>query len=132
MRSIVSLDLDHLPPIEMIDLELAYHNIKYFLHSTHKHTAEVPRLRLIVPLPRDVTVVEYEPLARSIAEMLGMKYFDDTTYQPARIMYWPSRASDGESIERIGEGEYIDIDALLDNIDITDPQTWPISFDETP
>jgi len=30
-----------------------------------------------------------------VAEEIGMELFDDTTYEPSRLMYWPSTSSGG-------------------------------------
>lgn len=57
------------------------------MYTTHKHTARNPRYRLMVPLKEAVTSDEYEAIARKIASDIGIDYFDDTSFQPARFMY---------------------------------------------
>ena len=44
-------------------------------------------------------LVEYPAVARKVAQEIGMDMFDDTTYQPHRLMYWPSTSDrrSGES-----------------------------------
>ena len=37
-------------------------------------------------------------VGRKVASLIGIEMFDDTTYEPARLMYWPSISSDGEFI----------------------------------
>ena len=44
-------------------------------------------------------------MARRIAADIGIELFDDTTYEPSRLMYWPSTSSDGEFIFHEMEGE---------------------------
>ena len=39
-------------------------------------------------------------VARKVAEDIGMELFDDTTYEPSRLMYWPSTSADGEFVFR--------------------------------
>jgi len=51
-----------------------------------------------MPLATDIKPDEYEFIARMIADMWGMDAFDDTTFQPTRVMYWPSAASDADSM----------------------------------
>ena len=94
-RSGLSLDMDYATPdiIEQIEMFFSFHCLFY---STHKHTPEKPRLRLIIPLSREVTPDEYCAVARKVAEEIGIELFDDTTYEPSRLMYWPSTSSDGE------------------------------------
>ena len=61
----------------------------------HKHTPEHPRLRLIIPLFRDVGEEEYAAVSRMVAKEIGIDLFDDTTYEPERLMYWPSTSRNG-------------------------------------
>lgn len=46
-----------------------------------------------MPLDREVTPDEYEAIARKIAEKVGIELFDDSTFQPTRLMYWPSNST---------------------------------------
>ena len=86
-----------------------------FVYGTHKHTQGHPRLRLVVLLSRSVTPEEYEPIARYVAERCGIDAFDDTTYQPERVMFWPSTPTDQAYYFEYqeGEGEGLDPDKVL-------------------
>lgn len=98
------------------------------LHSTHSHTADNPRLRLLIPLSRPVSADEYTPVARMVASWLGIEAFDDTTYEPNRLMYWPSCPSDGEYIFRSLDGEWLNPDDVLSQYtDWRDMRNWPRS-----
>ena len=68
----------------------------YIIYTTHTHTPENPRYRLIVALDRVVTPDEYQAVSRRIALLIGIDFFDDSTFEPARLMYWPSVSRDGE------------------------------------
>ena len=87
-RSALTLDMDFATPGIIDEVELFFSFFAYF-YSTHKHTKEHPRLRLILPLSREVTAEEYQAVARKVAEDIGIELFDDTTYAPSRLMYWP-------------------------------------------
>ena len=95
-RQILTLDMDFAPTdlvdqiLNTIDPDL---DCAMAIYSTHKHTEKKPRLRLIMPLDRPVSADEYEAIARKIAEKVGIDYFDDTTYQATRLMYWPSHSA---------------------------------------
>ena len=131
-RSLITLDIDHLPSWDLDLVAETYGGFEHVLHSTHKHGPNQPRLRLVLPLSRTITPDEYEPVARGIAAFMGMDYFDDTTYQPARIMYWPSAARDGEVIAEHHEGEWLNPDQILEKYaDPTDFGEWPVSSRET-
>lgn len=126
-RQILTLDLDFAPVDYFDDLELisSYAACTY---STHKHSSATPRYRLLIPMDRVVSADEYEAIARKIAEDIGIDYFDDTTYQPSRLMYWPSVSSDGEYVCRYIDAPFLCADAVLDRYpDWKDASYWPES-----
>ncbi len=41
-----------------------------------------------------------------IADTIGIDMFDDTTYQPHRLMYFPSTSIDGDYIFKFQDGEF--------------------------
>lgn len=126
-RSAITLDMDYGTPDILDELEL-FHDMKCIVYSTHKHTAENPRLRVIIPLTREVTPDEYGAVARKIANSIGIELFDDSTYEPSRLMYWPSTSSDGEYVFKEIEGETADPDKILAEYkDWHDVSTWPVS-----
>lgn len=95
-------------------------------HTTHSHTPERPRYRLVLPLTREVTADEYEAVARWLSNEIGMEYFDDSTYEAARLMYWPSASSDGEFIAWHQDGDWLDPDYVLAQYaDWRDTSSWP-------
>lgn len=98
------------------------------MHSTHSHTKEAPRLRLLIPLSRPVTAEEYAPIGRRIADMLDMEAFDDTTFEANRLMYWPSCCADGDYIFREMDGDWVNPDDVLASYaDWHDMRQWPVS-----
>lgn len=126
-RSLLTLDADFAGEdfCEAIDMFAEY---TYCIYSTHKHTAEKPRLRLVIPLSRECSADEYEAVARKIAENIGIDMFDDTTYQPQRLMYWPSTSIDGEYIFRHCENKLLDVSRVLAQYDDWhDVTQWPCS-----
>ena len=130
-RSMLTLDMDHGTPDILEELSL-FHSHEMCVYSTHKHTPEAPRLRLIFPLKRDVSEGEYPALARKVAQEIGMDLFDDTTYQPHRLMYWPSTSSNGEYVFRVMDGDILDPDDYLGLYDDwRDVSTWPVSSRES-
>lgn len=130
-RSMLTLDMDHGSADIMDELDM-FNSHKMCIYSTHKHTPEAPRLRLIMPLTRDVSEDEYPAVARKVAQEIGMDMFDDTTYQPHRLMYWPSTSSNGEYIFRVMDGDIVDPDYYLGLYDDwRDVSTWPVSSRES-
>lgn len=127
----LTLDMDHGTPDILDELSLL-NSHELCVYSTHKHTPEAPRLRLIFPLKRDVSEEEYPALARKVAQEIGMDLFDDTTYQPHRLMYWPSTSRNGEYVYQVMDGDILDPDAYLGMYDDwRDVSTWPVSSRES-
>ena len=109
-RHIVTLDADFVKG----DLWASVESILGFgcvMYSTHSHCPAKPRLRLVIPL-KAVTTDEYQA-TRRIAADIGIDFFDDTTYQPHRLMYWPSTSSDGEYVFKILDEPWVDRIRLL-------------------
>ena len=126
-RSIICLDADFAGPDLWEDWGVCYGNAAA-LYSTHKHTPERPRLRLIVPLMRNVSPDEYQAIGRRIAATLGIDQFDDTTYDARRLMYWPSTSVDGEYVYKTLDAELLDPDAVLATYhNWADVSSWPTS-----
>lgn len=111
-RSILTLDLDTASTSMWEDFTLIY-DCAALVYSTHKHTPEHPRLRLVIPLSRDLQIDEYEAVARKVAENIGIEQVDDTSYEPHRLMYWPSASKDGEYYYQLQDGNPLDVDSVL-------------------
>lgn len=126
-RSVLCLDADYADNALWEDWGLLYGNAAAE-YSTHKHTPEKPRLRLVVPLSRNVSPDEYQAIGRRVANTLGIDKFDDTTYQPQRVMYWPSCSQDGAYIFKHLDGALLDPDTVLATYhNWRDVSSWPMS-----
>lgn len=126
-RQLITLDLDFATADFVADFELFYHNAAV-IYSTHKHSPESPRYRLVMPLDREVDANEYEAIARRIAGTIDIELFDPTTFQAERLMYWPSTAADGAFESKVQDGPWISADELLATYhDWRDASEWPVS-----
>lgn len=126
-RQLITLDADFAPEYLLEDMELLT-SYNYAVYSTHKHSPEKPRLRILIPLLRPVTPDEYEAIGRKLAEDIGIDFFDDTTYQASRLMYWPSVSSDGKYVFEYHDNPWLDPDEVLNRYpDWTDTSYWPES-----
>ena len=126
-RSLLTLDMDYGDP-NIWDTISMLHDFKCCVYSTHKHTPENPRLRLLIPLLREITEEEYPAVARMVAKEIGIDKFDDTTYEACRLMYWPSTSVNGEFFYQVKDGEDLDPDKYLAMYaDWHDASTWPVS-----
>ena len=102
-RSLLTLDMDYGTP-DIWDEITLFHDFKCCVYSTHKHTPEHPRLRLLIPLKREISEEEYPAVARMVAKEIGIDLFDDTTYEASRLMYWPSTSANGEFFYKVQAG----------------------------
>lgn len=126
-RSMLTLDLDHAMP-EVWDAVTMLFDFKCLMYSTHKHTPEAPRVRLIIPLSREVSAEEYAPVSRMVAKDIGMEMVDDTCHEAARLMYWPSTSSDGVFLFESQDGPMLNPDDILARYkDWHDTSEWPMS-----
>ena len=124
-RSMLTFDADEASP-DFWDRFCLHFDVAAALYSTHKHTEEKPRLRLIVPMNREVFVDEYTAICRKMAEIIGIDMFDHTGYQPHRLMYWPSTSKDGVYIYREQKGPLLNPNAILDMFsNWQDIAEWP-------
>lgn len=114
-RDLLTLDLDNIPAGQTGELlkRIAGLGCAAVVYSTRKHTGYAPRLRVVIPLDRTSGPDEYEPAARKAASLIGMEYCDPTTFDPCRLMYWPSICSDGEYIYEVYDNPFCSLDGLL-------------------
>ena len=126
-RSVLCLDADFADGELWDDWCLLYGHAAA-VYSTHKHTVEKPRLRLVIPLARNVDPDEYQAIGRRVADTLGMDKFDDTSYQPQRMMYWPSTSQDGAYFFDHVDAAFLNPDEVLATYhDWKDISSWPMS-----
>lgn len=131
-RSVLTFDLDQAPVgfwedySQLLDYAAA-------VYSTHKHRLDKPRLRLLVPMSREVTPDEYEAVARMLATDIGMEYLDPSTFQPSRLMYWPSHSTGADYIFDYCDAPLLDPDTVLARYpggEWHDASLWPAAEGE--
>ncbi len=126
-RWLLTLDADY-ASIDFCDYIEMFFNFTYCIYSTHKHTSNKPRYRLLIPLNKACNPEEYEAISRLIANDIGIDFFDDTTYQPHRLMYYPSVSKDGEYVFKHRTSVCLDVDNTLSRYeDWRDRSSWAVS-----
>ncbi len=129
-RTLGALDADHIEDNEAFlkAVKKALKDVTYFLYSTHSHTPDTPRYRIVILLSHKVSPDKYPALTRIIAKQIGMDYFDDSTYQANRMMFWASCPSNGEFVFFENDGKPLVPEDYLDMYeDWRDVSQWPTS-----
>jgi predicted P-loop ATPase len=111
-RWLLTLDADDAKADDWEEVTSLY-DWRMCVYSTHSHTPEHPRLRWIIPVRRAMSPEEYQACARKMAELIGMDTMDPTTFQPERLMYWPSCSEDAEYVFHEQDGPILNPDELL-------------------
>lgn len=85
------------------------------IYSTRSHCPEAPRLRFVFPFTVPVGPEEGEAVSRYIASLIDpeMQIFDASTFQPERLMYWPSTCADGEFLFEYQDGNCFNGEKVL-------------------
>lgn len=124
-RQLLTLDLDFAKADLWFDFTILF-DCAAVLHSTHKHSSENPRFRLIIPLDREVTGDEYVAIARKVAGDIGINLFDNTTFETNRLMFWPSTPKDQQYYFEQQDGPFLSADEILNSYsDWKDSTLWP-------
>ena len=124
-RSMITFDLDSCQA-DVWKTKLSVLPFRLFCHSTHKHTPEQPRLRVVIALAREVTAQQYEAIVRMLASEIGIEMFDPVSFQVHQLMFLPSCSADGEFFFREKDGIDLDPDEYLARYENwQDSSTWP-------
>ena len=127
-RDLLTLDLDNIPAGKTEDIlkRVAGLGCNAAVYSTRKHSSYAPRLRVIVPLDRTASADEYEPAVRKLASLIGIEFCDPTTFDVARLMYWPSCCKNSEYVCEVYDRPFCSLQGLLGMYgDWTDIVQWP-------
>lgn len=90
-RSALVLDLDD--GIENIQALLNKIGNSYIAYTTPSSKPEAPRLRIILPVSRELTGSEYERLGRAYGPTISPT-LDSCSWRPAQLMFFPVRHTD--------------------------------------
>lgn len=127
-RDIITLDMDNIPAGQTQDIlkRVSGLGCAAAVYSTRKHAEYAPRLRVVIPLDKTATADEYEPAARKLAFLIGMEFCDPTTFDAARLMYWPSCSADSTYVYEVYDNGFCSLEGLLGMYgDWQDVSQWP-------
>lgn len=130
-RSGAVLDADNIPDGGTEDLiqRVAALGWCCCIYSTAKHCPAAPRLRVVIPFSGDIPAEQYPPIARLLCKSIQaeMSWFDPTTAQAERMMYYPAHCQDVDPVWFVQDGPLLDAGVwLAQQLPAwTDLGTWP-------
>jgi hypothetical protein len=92
-RSLLTLDLDNVDGLTIDDIELMLAtniNSAFVAYSTFSHLPGQPKIRIVVPLSRNLSPDEYRGVSRDFAGLLPDLTFDPCSFKPNQLMYLPA------------------------------------------
>lgn len=89
-RSLITIDIDEVPQgLDMWENIEGFTNFAVAMYSTHSHTKEVPRYRVIIPLLNDIKPEQYQEVMRYLVGILQID-IDESSFQYERHMHYPT------------------------------------------
>ncbi|PEF32935.1 DNA primase family protein [Bacillus wiedmannii] len=89
-RSLVLIDIDSvLQGLDVWENIESSTNFAVAMHSTHNHTKDDPRYRVIIPLLYDIEPEHYEEVTQYLVGILQI-WIDESSYQFERHMHYPT------------------------------------------
>ena len=130
-RDVLTLDIDKAAVGCEDRIKQVLDGYAYVLHSTHSHTKELPKFRLIIPLTCEIHADEHAYISRHIGHQIEMEWFDAAGFRYSQLMYWASTPKDGDYIYYEGKGKWVNPKQIFsDRPDWRDTSTCVFSCHE--
>lgn len=132
VKTLVVLDADDAKAGFFENVTKALGDTARIVYGTHSCSPDLlDKMRVVVPLSREIDPPQYEAIARHIAAQIGMDYFDRTTFEHNRLFYFPSCPCDVDPYFSDEGFEPLDVDAVLAFYDnYLDRSELPVHKDE--
>lgn len=121
-RSMLTIDLDDIPSdfMDMFEhLREVYKN-SFLLYSTHNHTKELPRYRLIIPFDKSIemSTTLFRTVTQFVAKQLQLPKYDGASEVLSMAMQLPTIEADGrdEYVFKFQDGKPLDIETLIKSL----------------
>lgn len=106
-------------------------NFHYLCHSTASSTIEHPKFRLVVPLSRPVKSKEIAHFWYALNKTIG-NVVDKQTKDKSRMFYVPAQYKDANNFIFRHDGEYLNVDDVLNAHEFVDVSESISFFDKLP
>lgn len=123
-RSLLTLDIDNyegeLADLHL-DVEIALDGLAFAAYSTHSHKPAAPRIRIAIPLIREVSAQQYRQLSRRFVSELDIELPIDTcSYVPNQCMFLPNAPKKEWCWSYVQKGKALQVDDYLKSVVETD------------
>lgn len=114
-RSCLAVDFDHIVDLDMWweNFNSLYGDYYWIAYTSFSHSDKEGKLRIIIPLEKDITSGQYEDFITNVLEYSLNKEIsvsiDKTTHQAKRFMYLHSSPINGKSFSYINKGKLFDV-----------------------
>lgn len=111
-RSLITHDVDSPEP----DFQERFLNeCRYaaVLYSTHSHTPDRPRYRVVIALAEDIPPERYAAVSRYLAAEFGIEQYDPVSFVTNQLMHWPSTPRDGDYVYEVIDKPFLNADEYL-------------------
>lgn len=130
-RDLLTYDYDDFDATRLEKVKEALEGLAWCLYSTHSHTKDSWRVRIIIPVERSINPDEFSAVARKVAEKIGMSGLDKGSFDLNRLMFWPSVSKDGDYMFETADGEFLNpAQILAEYSNWRDASEWPLAEDE--
>ena len=119
-RSLLTLDIDEYQGGDIDDLsfDIELSGLGAFVaYSTHRHVNNIPRVRLVLPLSREVSSDEYRVISQAFCKTLTLFKFDPCSFKPNQFMFYPCCPVGGDRWVMVGDGDAVNVDLFLTDKD---------------
>lgn len=109
---LICLDIDNASPESVVALCGRLEGLEVLIHSTHSHTPEKPRLRLILTPSRPILGKEWLAVWHAITEKYGISA-DKSAKDPCRIYFTARRPRGAPYVHVYEPGAAVNVEELL-------------------
>lgn len=121
-RSILTVDIDDVPA----DIDLFSHISSHFyygfaMYSTHNHTPDKPRYRLVIPLNQNykLSPEEYRGVIKYLCnKILDLPYYDPSSEVLSQVMFFPTTETPEYFDFAYQDEEILDLNTILPHITV--------------
>lgn len=118
-RTLLTFDMDNAQGMHINDVELTLRmsiDCAFVAYSTFSHTADNPRIRIVIPLEREISPGQYRIFSKSFSETIGLP-LDDCSYTPNTLMYLPQCPSVERAWVCRQDGEFLKVPPFIAVVD---------------